>query len=287
MKFFFVAGLEHSGTTLSEQLLSSHPQVLSLGEIASFFSTSHMREYYKRWGSYSDVRMCSCGKDWSDCTFWSPILHLCGLYSSSPIQAKYEELLLTIKDRYPHDTIVTDSSKSSEAHAALSLAIGRTGLSEDDLSTIFTVKDTRSFASSLQRKSQRRDFFSAYRSMNYWAAQNSKILSELTQTSRELIVNLYEHLCLDPLAQMNLIFRKSRISQIEAFDLSNQRSHIAMGNKDFLMRNRKSVKYDQRWFLEDRVSLAYLLNHKARSLNKYFYKTSSEQAARLAETQPD
>lgn len=123
--------------------------------------------------------------------------------------------------------------------------------------------------------------------MNYWAAQNSKILSELTQTSRELIVNLYEHLCLDPLAQMNLIFRKSRISQIEAFDLSNQRSHIAMGNKDFLMRNRKSVKYDQRWFLEDRVSLAYLLNHKARSLNKYFYKTSSEQAERLAETQPD
>jgi hypothetical protein len=51
-----------------------------------------------------------------------------------------------------------------------------------------------------------------------------------------------------------------------------------MGNKDFLMRNRSHVRYDQRWFTDDAILLAYLINSSAKSLNHRFYRMSQQLA---------
>jgi len=54
--------------------------------------------------------------------------------------------------------------------------------------------------------------------------------------------------------------------------LLHNSSHIVRGNKNFIMRNRKKIKYDSRWFIDDNINLVYQLHWKARALNKKFYE---------------
>lgn len=277
MKFIYIAGLEHSGTTLTEQLLSSHPDVLSLGEIHSFFSTAHMKNYMDQWGGHDDVSMCSCGEDWSECSFWSERTQLCGLNSTLPAKEKYQLLIEDIVRHFGADIVVTDSSKSLAGLSALHEASLAVGDAVTAIGVIFTVKDPRSFAASMKRKTGQSSLLASYRAMNLWSAGNQEILNYIEANNIPLLMNLYEHLCLDPLAQINAMFRQLGMSEVKDLDVSHQNSHIAMGNKDFLMRNRTQIRYDQRWFLDSWILTAYLMNRKARSLNRTLYALSDRQ----------
>ncbi len=279
MKFLYIGGLEHSGTTLTEQLLSSHPRSLSLGEIASFFSPSHMQAYLRAWGDHDDVRRCSCGSDWEDCPFWGQLTHLNGLNSSLPLVEKYAQLISFIRRHLGGNVLVTDSSKSVEALEALRGALQVEGVSEDRFGLILVAKDVRSFTASMKRKSGRKGLLAAYRSMNYWTHANTNWLKHLAKhASVPHRINLYEHLCLDALAQVNGLLEMVEEGPLSQLDIANTTSHIAMGNKDFLMRNRLQLRYDQRWFTEDSILLAYLVNRSARRLNHRFYQMSQQHA---------
>lgn len=288
MKLLFIAGLEHSGTTLTDQLLSSHHRVLSLGEIASFLSPDRMTKYMKAWGGYPDVTMCSCGRNWKDCEFWGELIDLNGLHSTLPLKEKYRLLMTNVKRRYGADIVVTDSSKTLVALQALREAWRELGEEQEQMVTVFTVKDVRCFTSSVQRKIKKQDFLSAFRTMNWWTASNKKYMSKLNDTSAGTFINLYEQLCAHPLAQINAILEVVNETPLEKTDLPTFRSHIAMGNKNFLMRNRRDVRYDQKWFLEDTILLCYLLNRKANALNRMIYAASASQRVSSAARQsPD
>jgi len=112
MKYIYIAGLEHSGTTLTGHLLSQHPHFMGLGEIASFFSSAHMAQYMARWGEYPDVNLCSCGKTWERCDFWGKLINLCGLNSDAPLIQKYGLLMDHIRSTLGEEIVVVDSSKS-------------------------------------------------------------------------------------------------------------------------------------------------------------------------------
>ncbi|MFM7395225.1 MAG: sulfotransferase [Cyanobium sp.] len=280
MKLLYIGGLEHSGTTLTEQLLSSHSRSLSLGEIASFFSPAHMQTYLRAWGDHADVRRCSCGSDWEDCPFWGQIIHLNGLNSNLPLVEKYAELIRFIRRHLGDDVIVTDSSKSVEASDALQRALGIEADSQDRFGIVLVAKDVRCFTASMKRKSGGKGLLSAFRSMNYWTHANTTWLNHLaSDPSIPHRINLYEHLCLDPLGQINGLLAMVEEAPLPNLDIANTRSHIAMGNKDFLMRNRSRVRYDQRWFTDDAILLAYLINGSARSLNHRLYRMGQQLAA--------
>ena len=280
MKLLYIGGLEHSGTTLTEQLLSSHSGSLSLGEIASFFSPSHLQAYLRAWGDRDDVRRCSCGSDWEECPFWGKLTHLNGLNSNLPIVEKYAALIRFIRQHFGDEVLVTDSSKSVEALDALRSALGIESASQDSFGLILVSKDVRSFTASMKRKSGGKGLLSAFRSMNYWAHANTTWLKYLaTNPSMPYRINLYEHLCLDPLGQINGLLAMLEEAPLSSLDIANTRSHIAMGNKDFLMRNRSRVRYDQRWFTDDAILMAYLINGSARSLNHRFYRMGQQLAA--------
>ena len=85
------------------------------------------------------------------------------------------------------------------------------------------------------------------------------------------------------MGQINMIFSMLNIATINSLDIAKAESHIAMGNKDFLMRNRSKIQYDQRWFHEDGIQLSYLLNHAARSLNKSMHQLSLTHLCRWKE----
>jgi hypothetical protein len=143
------------------------------------------------------------------------------------------------------------------------------------LAVVGVVKDVRSFAASMMRRSGRSGALEAYRFMNYWKYSNKQWLNYLNADPLLVrCISLYEHLCLDPIGRVNLILDMVGEGPLAELDVSNTRSHIAMGNKNFLMRNRSRVRYDQTWFLDDKVLFAYLANRGANRLNRDFYLMS-------------
>ena len=226
------------------------------------------------------MRRCSCGSDWEDCPFWGQLTHLNGLNSSLPLVEKYTQLIRFIRRHLGDEVLVTDSSKSVEALGALRSALQVEGASEDRFGLILVAKDVRSFTASMKRKSGRKGVLAAYRSMNYWTHANTTWLKHLARhPSMPHRINLYEHLCLDALGQVNGLLSMVDAGPLSSLDIANTTSHIAMGNKDFLMRNRLQLRYDQRWFTEDAILLAYLINRSARGLNHHFYRMSQQLAA--------
>lgn len=273
MKLFFIIGLEHSGTTLTDHLLSTHPEVLGLGEIASFFSPTHMRQYLKKWGRHPEALTCSCKKSWEECAFWGEIGDLCGLKSDAPMPEKYRKLFLHVARTQGDDAVIVDSSKSLAALNVILDAGSDLGISSKDVFVIFTIKDVRSFVASMIRKQgASRSLISIYRCFNYWLGANKKILSSLRKMNVDIAINLYEELCANPAGFVSQQLNRAGLSEPMLLpDLRQATSHVAMGNKDFILRNSNHVRYDSRWFHDDLVNLVYLLHPSARSFNHHIH----------------
>ncbi len=271
MRIIYIAGLEHSGTTLTDHLLSSRPGVLGLGEVSSFFSPRHMRQYMDRWGDYPVASLCSCGSSWQECDFWGGVFDLCGLNSEESMIDKYQKLLMYVRERHGDDAMIIDSSKSLAGLEHAVKACANIGLSPCDVSVIYTVKDVRSFSASMLHKSgASKSMLAVFRSFNYWLGANKQFIEYFQAQNMGIQVNLYEALCADPSGFLDrALGSPGGAVSFGAPDISVSTSHIAMGNKDFLLRNRKHIEYDARWKKESRIKAMYLAHHNARSLNKF------------------
>lgn len=202
MKLIYIAGLEHSGTTLTDYLLGTYPSAISLGEISAFFSPSHMRSYITKWNSAPDARLCSCRSKWKKCEFWKPILGLSGLYSDEPIIEKYKKLFEYVESKYGKDTIIIDSSKSLQTLKLLIENSSFLNLTSQNLSVAFVLKDVRSFSASMlarqSRDGRKKTLLSTLRIFNYWLGANKAFLSFFKDKKITYKLNLYEHLCVKP-----------------------------------------------------------------------------------------
>ena len=274
MQYVYIAGLEHSGTTLLAHLLGQSEDVVSLGEVGQFFSPPHMRRYIARWGEYPDARLCSCGVDWEKCNFWGPLYNLSGINNDSPIDAKYGTLLDYLGRESPNQTYV-DSSKNLDHLKALTAQAGDEKLFNSELYILLAVKDVRGFASSIIAKNRSTSMIDVIRTFNWWAGVNTRIQEYLRGKEINFRTILYENLCFDTNKVLSAIYRDIGVSGNRSIDPRHNRSHIVMGNKDFISRNRDRVKYDFRWFLNNRINLAYLCHGTARRLNKSLYEETS------------
>lgn len=281
MKYVYITGLEHSGTTLVTHLLSQHPKTLGLGEVASFFSPSHMKYYIERWGSYPDARLCSCGRSWGDCEFWGPLADLNGLISDIPVREKYKQLITQVRRLYGEDKVIVDSSKSLETLEIITNNASELGLEGSDLTAVAVIKDVRNFATSIKRKAgMKTGFLSCLRTFNWWFGANRRILEYLGQRGTRFDIILYERLCANPVKILHQISKGCGLSAEDTIKLGHKHSHIAMGNKNFIERNRERLRYDNRWFTEDSINLVYLLHWKARQFNKSLYRREQGASAR-------
>ena len=241
MKYIFIAGLEHSGTTLVNHLLSQHPGTIGLGEIAPFFSPDHMKQYMVRWGKYTESRLCSCGETWGECSFWSDIIELNGLNSDRPLLDKYQRLVQHVRSNYPEKKIIIDSSKSCLCLQTLVDHCDEIGLKRDDILVVFSIKDVRSFAASMGNKTANKSILSTLKAFNLWMNVNNSVFSYLKSQKLPHNVVLYEKLCADPRRYVEGILEQCGVSFNEEVELNHNRSHIAMGNKQFILRNRNGL----------------------------------------------
>lgn len=276
MKYVFIAGLEHSGTTLINHLIAQHPNAIALGEVSSFFSSSHMRQYMEKWGDCSDVRLCSCAKDWEKCEFWGQVRDLNGLHSDASIKKKYTTLISTINSNYSDQVVIIDSSKSLSTLKILINNRQEIGINEGDFHVVFMVKDVRSFTASIfNKKDSNRSLLNYIRTFNWWLNVNKTLTNYLVEKNISFSSVLYETMCSQPEKVMLRIFDSLRLDAPNGISLQHNHSHISMGNKNFILRNSSRIRYDNRWFLEDGIQLAYLLHYTARCFNRKLYKMQS------------
>lgn len=276
MKVVYILGLEHSGTTLADQLLSGNIGVVGLGEVAGYFSKPHMAQYHKRWGHLPDAYLCSCGEVLDACEFWKDLAIHSGLESNankSELQEKYLALSKVAKKLYGNNVVVVDSSKTIKGLQNWLENISSLGLSKNDINVVFVVKDARGFVASMQKKAtQPMGSLGVYRSFNYWSGANAELLKFLNENDLEHKICLYDKLCFDSQAVLVRLLNGIVDREKVICDVNHNQSHIAIGNKNFIMRNRSSIKYDDRWKSSWLIQLMYYVNFRAKKLNHEIYE---------------
>lgn len=279
MKYLYIVGLEHSGTTLLSHLLSQHPSFLALGEVGSFFSSAHMDHYFSNWGSYSDATLCSCGSEWADCEFWSELIYLAGHQTRTmSLVEKYKLLFEHIRKNHPPETVVIDSSKSISTLKMLLENKANLGIDVDDIFVLHAVKDVRNFATSIGNKiNNKNSLLANYRSFNWWLYENSEIIKFLEKFDVRFWLSLYDNFCDNVDESLRQQFEMLGHESITKVDVSHSKSHIVMGNKNFTTRNRNRVVYDARWKKNKSAKLAYLLHKKARTFNEFLYDYQNDE----------
>ena len=285
MKFLYVLGLEHSGTTLISHLLGQHERFLAVGEVAAFFSPTHMQSYLRKWGDYDDARMCSCSEQWQDCDFWGNLIDLAGHKSSDGLLKKYKLLFDYCNQKYVADKVLVDSSKSLSTLTLLLENAEYLGISRDDIFVVYAVKDVRNFATSIAAKEgEKRSIVATYRSFNWWLGENKAALNYLRQSKVNFELYFYDAFAQsanssqgdDDLSELlSPYFSALGYQSVEFSTVAHSQSHIAMGNKNFIMRKHEGISYDDRWTKNVISRLVYVLHWKACALNRFFYRSSA------------
>jgi len=276
MKLLFIAGLEHSGSTLTAYLISQLPGYVALGEIYQTLSVPHMRTYLQRWQGRTDHDACSCGQRWVDCEFWGCLTgSQCEAPEKDMVQ-RYRLALERARATYGDDITVVDSSKISSALELLVLNRAALGLEEGDIRVLWVCKDVRSYVTSACAKfNSSGSLWRKARQFNLWVGAYRALKHLLDQHALGRYSLLYEALCRSPASVI--------AGALDALGLPSAGTvvsrpgvhHFAIGNKNFLIRNRDRVVYDTRWYLDDAIHVLYLLHLPARRLNRRLYEESN------------
>ena len=72
MKLIYILSLGHSGSTLLDVILGTHPDFLSTGE-SRYLGWQLYRTIGKK-ASIKDQDICTCGHDFRECEFWSEVI---------------------------------------------------------------------------------------------------------------------------------------------------------------------------------------------------------------------
>lgn len=249
----FLASLSYSGSTLTDLLLGSHPEVIGLGEVIQLLH---------RDANFAN-RMCSCGSRMNDCIYWGPLCTELKNNSVMPIQQKYDLVFDHFRRSFGSGIILVDSSKGIPALAHL---VGRTDV---DLKVIYLVKDVRSWVvSRLRHRSMNRNFNSKLKRrygwryplmrilsgmplyyFGQWFRKNKEMIEYLRHLNCDVLQVSYDLMTASPTETIERICKFLNLQYLDAMlDPGMSASHIVRGNN---MRSKKDKRerifYDTRW----------------------------------------
>ncbi|MEM9906888.1 MAG: sulfotransferase [Cyanobacteria bacterium P01_D01_bin.44] len=247
-----VMSLGHSGSTLMNLLLGTHPDFVSLGEVMHSF----MYELK------NPEAQCSCGEPASTCVFWGKVLHQVSAESQLDIPTGYQAIFETFQAVYPSPKKqFADSSKSLEVIKLLDSTLQR------PLKVVFVIRDVRSYTiSQIDNLSRKFSSFntkdkilrnSLIRSRFYfyldWYYRNLRIRSFLERENIPYIQVGYEEVCLRPDLLLGKIFRflevekPAQSGKQQSAEPAQSESHIIRSNRMRLQKGKQTLSYDTRW----------------------------------------
>ncbi len=274
MKLIYILGLEHSGTTLIDHLLSGAEGVVGLGEVANYFSVEHMRQYHSRWGEFPEAYQCSCDSAQEDCPLWSELSQYSGngVEQHAPISEKYSALSDVIVSQFGDQTIMVDSSKSIRGFQNWLSCLPELSLDKKDIHLILAIKDARSFVASMIRKnSGKQSLKTLIQHFNYWLGANQHLAAFANDSGYEFRVSLYEQFCHQTDATLLALANDFIDQEKLSLKLNHRNSHILIGNKSFILRNRQVIKYDDSWQSYRLLKSVYALHWRVKQFNEQNY----------------
>ena len=264
-KILFIASLDHSGSTLMELMLCSHPKVVGIGEANMLIDDDLRRQRHQELGR----RICNCGEPLSKCSLWSKFLSGVENQKTKKFEEKYSSIIDLCSNEFRNAEIIVDSSKYIKPLNCIHELIQNNVLVECDIYVIHLIKDARSYLSSMKYR-YRLNIFGIIAMLHKWFNYNNSIESYIIENKLGSIRIGYEELCFNSKLILTEVCKKVNISFNDSMlDISNTKGHIGVGNP---MRNHptksKNIIYDSRWFFETQIQIIYHCFPKIKKYNE-------------------
>lgn len=292
MNIAFISSLSHSGSTLLDLLLGTHPRLIGLGEVYKVIRLSpeqletekHMR--------------CTCGQLSKDCHFWGQVISDLQEEKHNSLPDRYRTVVQNFKRIFGENTSMVDSSKYGEPLSMLSK------MDDIQLRVIHLLKDVRSFTIS-QRDALPAElkyghlpivfgsqaisqslYLQSFKSPSYlfwkWYLRNRAAQNRLRAADSTFTTISYEEISLSPKASMERLFTFLDLRSENGNKLAPQssQSHIFLGNQMISDRQKmQGIQYDKRWLSRSDWKIpAALFPHIMAYNRKHIYSRVAEKA---------
>jgi hypothetical protein len=280
LRIALVIGVSHSGSTMLDLTLGSHPEIVGVGEVYNFG---------RRWRNevQAGLRMpCVCGVDVSECELWGAVVSGAKGCASpeESIRHTYGELTDRFSQLWPNGVLL-DSSKKLD-----SIRLIRE-LPDVDLRVLLVVRDVRGWVASARDRHRTRygrrmvsaDLSPRARVKSLmgkglanvptlhatdWYRRNLQYLEQLDEWDVPYHVVSYEWLCFQTDEVLTEIAEFLDIEPLTSLSPADSGSHIVNGNHVRLDPERRGrLSYDTRWMRRLDAQIPYLLLPRVRRLN--------------------
>jgi hypothetical protein len=247
-----IRGLGHSGTTILDLALGTHPQMLGLGEAVRILRTpapgEQSRGPARLRAELKHERLCTCGLTAAQCPIWGDLLSWLPDHDHLPLTAKLQQLLDRVDlygNRQGREIAWVVESYQDDLQLPLESLPGQ------EVRVVFLVRDVRSWVHSRARDAKRKGrAFPSLRALGRWWWVNRRFERELRSCDKPVFVLGYEQLALDPegaltrlCAWLGLDFHPAMLQPGGA---SN--SHLLAGNRvRFDPEKSRRIRYDGSW----------------------------------------
>lgn len=272
MQLIYIAGLAHSGSTVLNLCLGSHPRLVGLAEIhwMTQFNEVQLRD--------EAGQICTCGQRAGQCAFWGPVFNEMLANVDADPQARYQIIFRHFLRHFGPDAVLVDSSKGWPALQCLTQIPGL------DIHVLFLIRDVRAFIFSHQKalpqelKMKRlRPITGAARVDSWlyrltikqplylawkWYLRNRQLERRLAASGLPTHTVSYEHFAQQPQQALEEICAFLGIDYTaEMLVPGAGESHNFLGNQMmFLDEKKASIQYDDRWTQRREWRLAYALS---------------------------
>ena len=247
-----IRGLGHSGSTILDLALGSHPRMLGLGEAVRILRTPQPGE--ERRGparlraDLRHQRLCTCGLTASRCLVWGELLEWLPENEDRPLLDKFRYLLTRvsayIQTQEPSVEWVVESYQD-DLHIPLQDIPGL------DVRIIMLVRDVRSWVHSRIRDAERKGVsHNAIHSLARWCWVNRRFERDLGRCGKPVFVLGYEELALQPERMLALLceWLGLEFSPLMLSPSGATKSHVLAGNRmRFEPEKCRQIRYDSAW----------------------------------------
>ncbi len=269
----FVSSLPHSGSTIVDLVLATHPDVVGIGEIHPVFRGLGDLDRLR-------ARTCTCGAPGRDCPLWGPVLTSVGPTTKGP---DLYRAIIEAADRSLGRTTIVDSSKlptQLEMLAALDV----------DLRVIRLTRDVRSWSAAMRHtgtppplrvprsRSQlgetreaigfrsRRTSFGLYR---WWYLRNRALDASLAAVGAPTATISYEQFATATDLTLGRIAEFLDLEPRFSADTRGACTHQLFGSTmRFDTTLRSTIAYDTRWMTDDRLLLPAMVLRPVMAYNR-------------------
>lgn len=235
----FIAGMAKSGTTILDQLLSTQPGVLGLGEIDHFVDDAKLfHPLARRYGPVEELP-CTCGERVQACSLWGAFLAEFLDQPNRGYSERYHAVLriaMNLADDATSPLIIVDSSKEVTALLRVASALHHFQSDSLALKVVVIYRDPRDWLVSDERRStgggKTRPLKVRRRRLRKWNRRYDQLLRLAIRENEEKLVVDLRDLQLDPEGEIRRLqtalgFPKEKF---RIPDLSRSQAHIAWGS---------------------------------------------------------